>query len=142
MKKYCFLLVCVLLFTGCGSRTLKCSRENNYSDEMKMIQKLDIKFKSEHIKKLAMDMNVELGDEYLSFKDSLITSVESEFSDYSNERGVSYSTSDTENGFNFKLKVNFNKLSDDLKKSIDIVDYEKSYDSIKNDLEESGYICK
>jgi len=132
----------MILITGCGNKTLKCNRDNSYSDEMKMYQELELKFKSDSVSKLSMNMSVELGEEYLDFKDSLLQSVESEFADFSDEKGLSYSSSNNDSGFDFKLKINFNKLSDSAKNNIDIVNYESSYESVKADLEESGYSCK
>lgn len=145
MKKYVYLSCLafgLLLFTGCGSKTLNCTRENNYSDEMIMNQDLSVSFKKDKVSKLSMAMDVKLGESYSNFKDSLIESVESEFSNFSDQSGISYKTTDKGDGFNFKVKINFNKLSDDAKKNLDIVNYENSYDSVKIELEDAGYNCK
>lgn len=137
-----FVICGLFLITGCSSKNLNCTRESDYSSEMSMKQVLTIKFKGEHVSYLDMKMNVLLSDSYIDFKDSLIESIESEFSNFNGKRGVSYSTSDNVEGFDFRVKINFDKLDDNSKKDIDIVNYEKSYDSIKSELEESGYICK
>ncbi len=145
MRKNIYLSCLILglfLFTGCGSKSLSCTRENNYSDEMIMNQSLNVSFKKDKVNKLSMDMDVKLGESYDSFKDSLIESVESEFSKYSDQSGINYKTTKNDNGFNFKVKVNFNKLSDEARKNLDIVNYENSYDSVKLELEDSGYSCK
>lgn len=136
------LVLGLLFFTGCGSKSLSCTRENNYSDEMIMNQDLSVSFKNDKVSKLSMDMDVKLGESYASFKDSLIESVESEFSGFSDQSGISYKTSKNDDGFNFKVKINFNKLSDDAKKNLDIVNYENSYDGVKAELEDAGYSCK
>lgn len=144
MKKYfySFLALSLLFLTGCGSKTLKCSRDNSYSDDMKMYQNLNVTFNGDSVSKLSMDMDIQLSEDYLEFKDSLIESIESEFSTFVNEKGLSYSTSVRDDGFVFKLKVNFNRLSAEAKNELDIIDSENSYDSIKNELEETGYTCK
>ena len=145
MKKnvyFGFLVLGLVLFTGCSSKTLNCSRENNYSDEMIMNQDLSVSFNGDKVSKLSMDMDVKLGESYNSFKDSLIESVESEFSRYSDQSGISYKTNKNDNGFKFNVKINFNKLSDEAKKNLDIVNYENSYDGVKAELEDSGYNCK
>ena len=135
MKKgiyFSCLVLGLLFFTGCGSKSLSCTRENNYSDEMIMNQDLTVSFKKDKVNKLSMNMDVKLGESYDSFKDSLIESVESEFSKYSDQSGINYKTN----------KNNFNKLSDEARKNLDIVNYENSYDSVKFELEDAGYSCK
>ena len=76
MKKflYCgFVFLFVFLMSGCGAgKTLKCTRDNDYNNQLTMNQKLNIAFKNDKLSKLTMEMNVSLSDEYVSFKDSLI----------------------------------------------------------------------
>lgn len=145
MKKVlylCGIVLCLTFFTGCSSRSLNCNMIGDYNDDLKWNQQLKIKFSNDHVTKLSTNMNVSLSGQYSESKSSLIESVESEFSQIINEKGVKSSTTDTDDGFNYKISINFNKLSDEVKKKISIVDYSKTYDYIKNDLEEAGYICE
>ncbi len=139
---FCLLIVGLLVFTGCGNKkSLKCSRNNDYNDQLSMEQVLNIVFKSDKLSSLSMDMNVSLTDDYVDFKNSLIESAESEFKDI-DSKAIKYSTKETSNGFKFNVKINYNKLSDEEKDELYIVDYEKDYDALKADLVEAGYNCK
>lgn len=138
---FCCLMVCLFLFTGCSSKTLKCTRETSYNDEMNMSQQLNIVFKNDHISKLSMNMDVELLGTYMDSRDSLIDGAESEFNKYGDVSGIDYTTKINDSGFNFKVKLNFNKLSEDIKKDLVIANYENSYNSQKKELESTGYSC-
>lgn len=145
MKKYLycvFVFLFIFLISGCGSnKSLKCTRDNDYNNQLTMNQKLNISFKNDKLNKLSMEMNVSLSDEYLSFRDSLIESAESEFKEI-NSKAVSYSTKQSDNGFTFNVKVDYNKLSNEEKQDLYIVDYEKDYNGIKTELIDAGYNCK
>lgn len=145
MKKslyLCIIVFCLVFLTGCGKNSLNCVMNNDYSDDWKMHQVLKINFSNNHVSRLSINTKVSLGGEYSNFKSSLIESVESEFSRIPEKNGVKYSSKDTNEGFNFSAKINYNKLSDDSKKLISVIDYEGSYEMIKEDLEDSGYTCK
>ncbi len=145
MKKYfcsIFMLCAVMVLSGCNSRTLHCTRENVYSDEMNMDQVLDIKFNGETVSNLYTSMKVELGESYVSFKNSLLDSVKNEFKDLEDSKGFKSSYKESDNGFDYEVKINFKKLNDDEKNNISIINYENSYISIRNELEDEGYVCK
>lgn len=144
MKKFlycCCFVLCLFLFTGCGSKTLKCSKESNNNNEMKMFQSINVSFKNDSVSKLSMNINVQLSENYIDLRDSLIQSIENEFDDFNGEKGISYSTKKKDDGFDFKLDANFNKLSNDVKNDLSIINYESSYDAAKQEFENSGYSC-
>ncbi len=143
-KHFCFLsfLCCLFFITGCSSKNLSCTSDKDYSSDMNIHQVLNIKFKNDHVSNLDMSMDVVLGESYLDSKDSLIENIEDEFKDLSESKGVTYSIHDNVDGFDFNLKINFNKMDDISKEKVNLINYEKSYDSIKSELEDAGYICK
>lgn len=136
-----FVILGLFCLTGCGKNTLSCSRENVYDQDIQTHQKIKVKFKKNRVNNLSFYMNAKLSDLYLENRDKLIESVESEYSDLP-KNGVKYKSSNTSDGFDFNIKINFGKLSDDVKKRIAIIDYEGSYDEIREDLEDSGFTCK
>lgn len=150
MKKclyFCFAFVGLFLITGCGKKTLKCTRENNvYDDQMKMTQGLNISFNGEKASSLTFTMDVLLNNDLIdnnpNIASELADTASSEFDNIKDERGVSYSMSKKDNGFNSKLKINFNKIDDETKKKIYLINHQGSYSSIKSNLEKDGYSCK
>lgn len=145
MKKYlycgCFVLS-LILFTGCSNKTLYCSKESTGNPEMKMFQDVNVKFKNDAVSKLTTNINVDLGDGYTDLSDSLMSSIESQYADYKDEKGVNYSFKKNDNGFKFKLDINYDKLPTEIKKDLSIVNYENSYEAAKKDFEKNGYNCK
>ena len=144
MKKFlgiCFVFFGLFCLTGCGKNTLTCSKNNDYNDEIKTYQTTKVSFKKNHVNKLSINMNVKLNEEYLQFKSSLLESVISEFSGLP-ENAIKYSSSDTNDGFDFKVKIKYSSLNDEEKKNNAVIDYEGSYDDIRGHLEDVGYTCK
>ena len=144
---FCFSLIGLFFITGCSEKTLKCSRENNaYDDQMKMSQSLNVSFNGDKASSLVFTMNVLLNEELIdgnpNIASELADTASSEFDDIKNKHGISYSLSKKDNGFNSKLKINFNKVDDDTKKKIYLINYQSSYSSIKSSLERDGYSCK
>lgn len=145
MKKSLYFGVAIIgtcLLSGCGSKTLVCTRSNDYSDEMKMNQTVKASFKGDHVSKLSIDMDVTLGENYMEYRDELKASVQDEFESLKDTDGVSYNAVDTNNGFKFNLDANISKLDDNSKKELDIVNTEQSYDDAKKEFESEGYTCK
>ena len=145
MKKSLYLGAIVIgtcILSGCGSKTLQCTRSNKYSDEMEMNQTVKATFKGNHMAKLSMNMNTTLGEKYMEYREELKTSVESEFENLKDTNGITFKTQDTSNGFTFTLEANINKLDSNSKKEFDIVNVEQSYDDAKKEFESKNFTCK
>lgn len=144
--KRCFyvgaFVVSACLLSGCGSKTLECSRSNDYSEEMKMNQTVKATFKGNKVTKLSMDMDIELGEAYIEYKEELMGTVEDEFESLKGTKGIDISTKDTTNGFNFKLDADITALDDEAKEELDLVNTEQSYNDAKAEFESEGYTCK
>jgi hypothetical protein len=136
------MFLCLFLFTGCGNKTLRCSKDNDLSEDIKNHQELKIKFSGDSMSYLYFNSDVRISEEYLNFKEGLLDSSKSEFKSYDGINGIKYSFSDKKDGYASNLKINFKKLRSEQKKNVHIVDYEATYDEVKQDLEDSGYSCK
>lgn len=135
------------LLTGCGGKTLKCSRVNDIPDnQMHIKQELNVSFSGEKASNLIFKMDVSFDNELIennpTIVDDLSGTASSEFDSIKNEKGISYSISKDNDGFSSKLKINFNKVSDDTKKKIYLINHQSSYSTIKGNLEKDGYSCK
>ena len=146
MKRFYLGLACILFLVGCGSKAsngsiLECSSSNTIGSTLSD-QNYKIYFNGEKVEKLSVDIKVSLSDSDDVTRDNLERDVSSAFDDYRNRDGVSYSSNIKDNGFNVVLDVDYNSLSDEDKASISLINSEKSYDDIKNELESDGFICK
>lgn len=144
---FCFAVISIFLITGCGEKTLKCTRENNsYDDQMKMTQNLNVSFSGDKASSLNFTMDVSLSKELIDsnpdIASELADTASSEFDDIKDKHGISYSMSKSDNGFTSKLKINFNKVDDETKKKIYLINHQSSYSTIKRNLERDGYSCK
>lgn len=149
MKRFFILLSCVFVLTlaGCGSKSsngtkvLECSSIGPVGSASSE-QTYKVYFDSERVEKLSVNISVTLNEQDDVTRDNLESDVSNAFADYKNRDGVSYSSNVKDNGFNVRLDVNFNKLSDEDKASISIINSEKSYDEIKSEFESDGFSCK
>lgn len=151
MKRYIsFLgvsLFCCLFFTGCSlkkedkSKVLECSSSNTVgSTSTEEVYK--VYFRDDKVDKVSLNISVTLSEPDNVTRDNLESDVDSAFEDYKNRKGVSYSSDVNDNGFNIKMDINYNELSEDDKTSINIINAENSYDEVKLELENNSFLCK
>lgn len=151
MKRYIsFLgvsLFCCLFFTGCSlkkednSKVLECSSSNTVgSTSTEEVYK--VYFRDDKVDKVSLNISVTLNEPDNVTRDNLESDVDSAFGDYKNRKGVSYSSDVNDNGFNIKMDINYNQLSEDDKTSINIINAENSYDEVKLELENNSFLCK
>lgn len=143
MKRFlycCSLCMVVLFFSGCGGKTLKCTMSNDYKGDITIDRTIIFKFSGDSLSKLTYTTKASFSDDYASAKDSLIESLNDV--SYKDFRGVSTSLKQDDNSFEHTHTINFGKLSEDEKKKITIVNYEKKYDEIKNEFVKKEYKCE
>ena len=142
MKRLIYCLCFFLLFTGCGSKTLKCSYKKNISDSSISNEDLKISFKDDRISKLTMNIDVTLSDTDNVTRESIQSSVDNSFGFYKNMAGVNYSSNVRDDGFDVKISIIFSKLNKSEKEKISLVNPEKNYEQIKQEFESNGFICE
>ena len=149
MKKRYFimavLLCCTLLFTGCGKKTLKCSKDysSSYGNGMKMTQDVVATFSSNKVEKLTMKMNFELPESYTSYASTYFDSLKSQYeSTYGKYDGVKVSVDKSSDmKFTVTISMDYKKLSSADKTAMGFVGSE-SYSANKSSFEKEGYTCK
>ena len=118
----------------------------SYDDQMTINQILIVSFKGDKASSLTFTMNVSFDAELIENNSDIVSnladSASSEFDNIKDKKGVSYSMSKKDNGFNSKLTINFNKLDDETKKKIYLINHQSPYSSVKSSLERDGYSCK
>lgn len=129
-----------LLLTGCDSKSLSCTKEEEI-DAGKTKEVQLITFDNNKIKSYEATMSIALKDEYKNYADTLVESLEEPFKDYTEEDGLEYNTTVDDNNISVTVSGDYNKMSDDVKQSLGIAD-NSSFDQVKESLEEDGYSCK
>lgn len=129
-----------LLLTGCDSKSLSCTKEEEI-DAGKTKEVQLITFDNNKIKSYEATMSISLKDEYKDYADTLLKSLEEPFKDYTKEDGLEYNTTVDNNNISVTVSGNYNKMSDDVKQSLGISG-NSSFDKVKASLEDDGYSCK
>lgn len=146
MKK-CLFKVCVnlsfcsllLLLSGCGKKTLSCNKVTDYTD-MKTDHTVTLYFKGDSLVRYKFKANVILSGEKASLGEEMM-GYDVNFKNLKPEKAVSFSTEKSDDGFIFKADVNVSKLDQNSKENVPLINYNNSFDEIKSDLEDNGYIC-
>ncbi len=147
-KTYCLvavLLCCALLFTGCGTKKLKCSKDYSsaYGGNLKMVQDVEAEFKNDKVKKLVMNMNFELPESYSSYASTYFESLKSQYeTSYGKYNGVTVKVNKTSDmKFTISIEMDYTKVSAADKTAMGFVGSE-SYSANKTSFEKEGYTCK
>ena len=137
------LIVGLMLFTGCGEKVLKCSKESSsINDEMLMSQVTKITFKNDKMTKVNLEMDVKLSDSLIKYLDSVLESNLTEFKSIEDINGFSYTTKKNDDGFTVKIKANLDKMTDSEKERFTYVNSSNNYEKEKAEMEEDGYVCE
>ncbi len=129
-----------LLLTGCDSKSLSCTKEEEI-DAGKTKEVQLINFDNNKIKSYEATMSIALTNEYKDYADTLLESLEEPFKDFNEEDGIEYKTKVDGNNISVTVSGDYNKMSDDAKQSLGIAD-NASFDAVKESLENDGYSCK
>jgi uncharacterized lipoprotein YehR (DUF1307 family) len=120
---------------------LECNSTNSVGSTTSE-QNYKIYFDSDKVEKLSIGIDVSLSEQDDVTRDNLESDVSKAFESYKNRPGISYSSNVKDNGFSVKLDINFDKLSEEDKANISLINSEKSFDDIKVELEGNGFSCK
>ncbi len=140
MKKlFLPLLIAIFLVTGCGSssQVVKCTISQDMSGaEMK--GSLNVGIKNSEFDYIKMEMEVIVDDSYKSYKDLLVSSLESEFEGYEERYGAKVSIKDTDDGA--KVTISMNK--DEAEKFYGKDSKKITKKDVIEVFEDQGFTCK
>lgn len=139
MKKFIILLMFCFVLTGCGTKTLTCTKTEN-KETLKTDEKTVITYNNQ-IKTIERTMKIELKDSYKDYADMVMKSLNTSLKNYKNKKGIDLSSVKKDNDIIISLKFDGSKMNDSSKKLAGF-DSSKSYDNMKKDLEKKGYTCK
>lgn len=150
MKRFLLSLCCVFLFVGCSSKSLddlvvlECDSTNSVGNDGNTLSETSYKiyFDNDKVERISMNIHVTLNSPDDTTRDNLENDIDSAFGNYKNRDGVIFSSNIEDNGFIVNLDIDYDKLSDEDKEYINVINYEKSFDDIKVELENNGFSCK
>lgn len=139
MKRFFLLFLCCLLLSGCKTKIIECTKQNNEDVNLDINHTVTIEFKKNMVSKFTAITNIILGDNYLEHKHRLI---ENSVNEVINNKNINYSVSETDNGFRFEISSDVSVLSEEEKNNITIININQSYEETKIEYESNGYVCK
>jgi len=147
MKKKFMLCVPVLalglLTSGCGNtKVLECTMTDDSSNGMEMTQTVKATYKKDSLTKMDMTMKVTVDEEYEDYMDMLEASLTSEFENLEGKKGIKIDTNTKNNVLTFSLVADIDKMDEETKEELNMVEGTETYEEAKEGLEADGYTCK
>lgn len=141
MKKIWIFLI---LFTavGCRSTNLTCTKTRIDTDEVKLTEKLSLNFKNKKLDKTFFSLDYYYANNIEENSKNAKESLEAQFSNYKNSKGVEYLFSNIDQGIHFEIQINPNKVTEEEKEVFEKQINYKSYQDAKEALVNDGYQCK
>lgn len=140
MKKlFLPLLIAIFLVTGCGggSQVVKCTMSQDMSvAEMK--SNLEVGIKNSKFDYIEMEMEVVVDESYKAYKDTLVSSLESQFTGFESLYGAKVNIKDTDDGA--KITISMNKAEAEKFYGKDSKKLTKK--DVIEEFESQGFTCK
>lgn len=145
MKKGITLLAVffsVLVLSGCSkTETLSCSKEQKVTGA-NTTSTMNMTFVNDKVNKINIDIKMEIETAYVSYLDTIKSSVKSSWSKYDNIKGVTLNISSKDNVITASANFNLDKMSTKDKKSLDLVNATSTKAEAKKELKAEGFTCK
>lgn len=144
MKKlFIISLGCLaMLMTGCSSnKELNCTIDQSAAGNT-VSQNMVATFSGDKITKLTMKVETKLADEYVPYIDTFVSQIDAQFENYKDKKGITTNTTKEDSSVIFDMTVDVDKMDDESKDALGIVDVTGSYNESKKALASAGYTCK
>ena len=134
--------VVFVYFVFLNKKTLSCTMsESSYG--LKLSSEVNLTYRGKKLSSMDMDMEFDLGDDYADYKDYFMEQYESEFGDRIDEiNSKGGKASLTAEGNSIILDVEASRDGVSTMLSFDEEEDDYSYDNMKEQLEDLGYVCK
>lgn len=145
MKKIMYgvtLIAIALLLSGCGTKTLTCTKETT-SSAYTTTEKMTIIFENDSVvNKMHISLSMKVADSYQNYMSTIESSIKSAYAQYDDEDGITVDT--TVDGTTVKVEMDVvpSELSDDAKTNLDMDNFTGSYSKTKEYMGNEGYSCE
>jgi len=149
LKKFRILacsLLAVLVLTGCGSKTLTCTKSET-SSGLDMTQEIKIVFKGDKVKDLNAKFGIVAVEQTIKNSwDTLVPLWAVEFPE-TNEDGIKVSVKNDKNNYSFQaiIEIDADKVSESSLETYDLDGLTETgvgFEQAKENFEGMGYTCK
>lgn len=144
MKKYIFFSFFFFLFvlTGCSNKTLHCTKEDVSNEDLKMVNRLETRFSGDKVTNVKSTMEVEASGIYTKHIDTLKSTLEEQFTDVKEKKGVHFTSKVKGKTITVVLDMNMKQMDAETLEEFNIVKTSEKYEDAKKRLEKDGYTCK
>lgn len=145
MKKYWMIpLLCTLCIgmTGCGGKTLSCTKEDKSNEDLKIVDTIEAKFSKDKVSKMSTITEVKAMGAYKKHMDALKSNLEEPFTEVKDQKGITFKTSVKGQTITRRLDVNVKEMDADTLEDLGLIGAYQKYEEAKRKFEEDGYTCK
>ena len=144
-KNFVVLLVLsVILLSGCGVKkeTLTCTSVDETITETKPTNEVKVDFEGKEIVKLAMNIDVEVSEQYKDYVNVFKEKMEEQFASFEDQTGMTVDVSEKDNKVLVRLNADYKNMDSKTKKELGIVNEGANLEDVKKSLEDEGFTCK
>ena len=144
-KNFVVLLVLsVILLSGCGVKkeTLTCTSVDETITETKPTNEVKVDFEGKDIVKLAMNIDVEVSEQYKDYVNVFKEKMEEQFASFEDQTGMTVDVSEKDNKVLVRLNADYKNMDSKTKKELGIVNEGANLEDVKKSLEDEGFTCK
>lgn len=143
MKKRLYIIVLLLVvvsLTGCGSKTLTCTR-NKKESIYNLTEKITANYGMFSIKTVDINMEMELTDNKFVSAELLENTLKGTYKELE-DNGAKVDIKSKDNKVIVDINLDLDKIDSKKLKKINLYDTEESYEDAKKSFEKLGYTCK
>ena len=134
------LLLAIISLTGCGSKTLTCTREKKESI-YSLNEKVTASYGMFGLKKVNMNMEMKLTNEKIISASNLGKTIKASYEELE-KYGASVNVKSKDGLVIVDIDLDLKKIDSKKLKELNLYDTEESYDDAKKSFKKLGYTCK
>lgn len=144
-KRFIYVLaLSIVLLSGCGVKkeTLTCTSVDETVAETKSTNEIKVDFEGKEIVKLAMNIDVEVSEQYKDYVNVFKEKMEEQFASFEDQTGMTVDVSEKDNKVLVRLNADYKNMDSKTKKELGIVNEGANLEDVKKSLEDEGFTCK
>ena len=144
-KRFIYVLaLSIVLLSGCGVKkeTLTCTSVDETITETKSTNEVKVDFEGKEIVKLAMNIDVEVSEQYKDYVNVFKEKMEEQFASFEDQTGMTVDVSEKDNKVLVRLNADYKNMDSKTKKELGIVNEGANLEDVKKSLEDEGFTCK
>lgn len=144
-KRFIYVLaLSIVLLSGCGVKkeTLTCTSVDETVAETKSTNEIKVDFEGKNIVKLAMNIDVEVSEQYKDYVNVFKEKMEEQFASFEDQTGMTVDVSEKDNKVLVRLNADYKNMDSKTKKELGIVNEGANLEDVKKSLEDEGFTCK